>query len=169
MLVGLGCEVIQTGAFAKDFGLAGRDDFHAFTIQDVGGASMTVHSTAVVADAALAATGAIVRPVAGAPFRGVVASFTDADPNGTAADFSGTISWGDGTTSAGTIAANGRGGFTVSASTTYAASGFYTVHVTISDAGGAKTAIDTGAAVTSLNHRVEHGLTGGTGFCRLSS
>jgi altronate hydrolase len=42
MLVGLGCEVIQTGRFAKDFGLAGRETFQAFTIQDVGGTRRAV-------------------------------------------------------------------------------------------------------------------------------
>jgi altronate hydrolase len=42
MLVGLGCEVIQTGRFAKDFGLAGRESFQAFTIQDVGGTRRAV-------------------------------------------------------------------------------------------------------------------------------
>ena len=42
MLVGLGCEVVQTGRFAKDYGLAGRDDFQAFTIQDVGGTRRAV-------------------------------------------------------------------------------------------------------------------------------
>jgi len=42
MLVGLGCEVIQTGRFAKDYGLAGREDFQAFTIQDVGGTRKAV-------------------------------------------------------------------------------------------------------------------------------
>lgn len=42
MLVGLGCEVIQTGRFAKDFGLAGRETFQSFTIQDVGGTRRAV-------------------------------------------------------------------------------------------------------------------------------
>ncbi|HEY1426474.1 MAG TPA: UxaA family hydrolase, partial [Caulobacteraceae bacterium] len=37
LLVGLGCEVLQTGRFAKDSGLAGRESFQSFTIQDVGG------------------------------------------------------------------------------------------------------------------------------------
>jgi len=37
MLVGLGCEVLQTGRFARDFGLAGRESFQSFTIQDAGG------------------------------------------------------------------------------------------------------------------------------------
>jgi arabinonate dehydratase len=42
MLVGLGCEVIQTGRFAKDFGLAGHDTFQSFTIQDAGGTRKAV-------------------------------------------------------------------------------------------------------------------------------
>ena len=42
MLVGLGCEVIQTAKFAQDFGLAGRDGFQSFTIQDVGGTRKAV-------------------------------------------------------------------------------------------------------------------------------
>lgn len=42
MLVGLGCEVIQTGRFAKDFGLADRETFQAFTIQEVGGTRRAV-------------------------------------------------------------------------------------------------------------------------------
>jgi altronate hydrolase len=42
MLVGLGCEVVQTGRFAKDFGLSGRETFQAFTIQDAGGTRRAV-------------------------------------------------------------------------------------------------------------------------------
>lgn len=37
LLVGLGCEVIQTGQLARDFGLAGQETFRSFTIQEVGG------------------------------------------------------------------------------------------------------------------------------------
>jgi altronate hydrolase len=37
MLVGLGCEVLQVGQFARDFGLAGREEFRSFTIQEAGG------------------------------------------------------------------------------------------------------------------------------------
>jgi altronate hydrolase len=36
--------VIQTGKFAKDFGLAGRDSFQSFTIQDVGGTRRAVEA-----------------------------------------------------------------------------------------------------------------------------
>ncbi len=42
LLVGLGCEVIQVGRFAEDFGLTGRPDFLSFTMQDVGGTRRAV-------------------------------------------------------------------------------------------------------------------------------
>jgi altronate hydrolase len=42
LLVGLGCEVVQIGRFAKDFGLAGREDFQAYTIQEAGGTRRAV-------------------------------------------------------------------------------------------------------------------------------
>lgn len=42
LLVGLGCEVIQSAQLAKDFGLQGREDFRTFTIQDVGGTRKAV-------------------------------------------------------------------------------------------------------------------------------
>ena len=42
ILVGLGCEVIQVARLAQDYGLAGRDDFKVFTIQDVGGTRKAV-------------------------------------------------------------------------------------------------------------------------------
>ncbi|MBL8551176.1 MAG: altronate dehydratase [Hyphomonadaceae bacterium] len=44
MLVGLGCEVIQTAKFAQDFGLAGSERFHAFTIQESGGTRRAVEA-----------------------------------------------------------------------------------------------------------------------------
>jgi altronate hydrolase len=44
LLVGLGCEVVQVGRLIKDYGLAGRNDFEAFTIQDVGGTRRAVEA-----------------------------------------------------------------------------------------------------------------------------
>jgi hypothetical protein len=105
-----------------------------------------------------------VSPVAGAPFSGVVATFTDADPGGTVSDYSAPIAWGDDSTAAGTIAANGQGGFTVSGSTTYANPGPYTVYVTIYDAGGAAAAVSSPATVTSLGIGVQKGQSAGIGF-----
>jgi altronate hydrolase len=44
LLVGLGCEVVQAGRLVKDYGLGGRPDFDAFTIQDVGGTRRAVEA-----------------------------------------------------------------------------------------------------------------------------
>ena len=44
LLVGLGCETLQLGGFMKRYGLAGRDDVQAFTIQDVGGTRRAVEA-----------------------------------------------------------------------------------------------------------------------------
>ncbi|HJT33292.1 MAG TPA: DUF4214 domain-containing protein [Pirellulales bacterium] len=89
-----------------------------------------------VADAALAATGATIAPTEGLSFSGVVANFTDADPNGTASDYTAMIAWGDGSTTSGTVAANGSGGFQVTGDHTYTEEGTSTITVTIADVGG---------------------------------
>jgi PKD repeat protein len=98
----------------------------------------TVTGTANVADAPLTATGLNLTVEVGEPFSGPVATFTDADPGGTAADYTVTIDWGDGSASAnGTVAANGGGGFDANGSHTYATAGQKTATVTVTDAGGA--------------------------------
>jgi hypothetical protein len=66
-----------------------------------------------------------------------VANFTDTDPGGTVSDYSAAVTWGDGTTSSGTIGASGTG-FTVSGTHAYAHPGSYSVSVTIADAGGSQ-------------------------------
>src|SRR3979411_1919961 len=67
-----------------------------------------------VADAPLTATGRAVTGTAGVAFNGVVASYTDSDPNGKATDYRAIISWGDGQSSGGTISPTSQGGFDVS-------------------------------------------------------
>jgi hypothetical protein len=64
-----------------------------------------------VNDAALtAAAGASLTGTEGAALTGVtVATFSDANPNATVNDFTATITWGDGGTSAGTVVASGNG------------------------------------------------------------
>ncbi|MBV9123371.1 MAG: hypothetical protein JO112_08445, partial [Planctomycetes bacterium] len=101
-----------------------------------------------MADAPLSA---IARPVSAVEGQGVsnvqVATFTDADPNGQAGDYTATIQWGDGDTSAGSISA-GTGDFVVTASKPhpYAEEGSYTVSISIHDVGGATTDVTTFAA-----------------------
>jgi hypothetical protein len=70
-------------------------------------------------------------------FSGVVASFTDANPFATVADFTATINWDDLTLpSSGTVTANAIGGFDVSGAHAYASTGTFTVTTTINDVGG---------------------------------
>jgi hypothetical protein len=96
----------------------------------------TVTSTATVADAPLTSTCAL-RAVSPQSFSGAVASLTDANPKGTASDFTATIAWGDGTTTSGTL--TGAGPFTVNGSHTYTSTGAFTVTTKMVDVGGSTT------------------------------
>jgi hypothetical protein len=80
-----------------------------------------------------------------------VASFTDSNAAAVASNFTATINWGDGTTSAGTI--TGGPTFLVSGTHTYAVGGTFTVSVTISDAApgtGTATVLDTATPVSPV-------------------
>jgi len=80
-------------------------------------------------------------------FNRTLATFTDADPNGTLSDYTATIDWGDGQTTNGTIAPNHRGGWSVSGSHTYASVGRLAITVTVNDTGGATANTTTQARV----------------------
>ena len=109
---------------------------------------LPLSGTVAVADAPLTATGADVVATEGASTGQVtVASFTDANPDATAADFTATINWGDGTSSAGSVAVAGDG-FSVDGAHTYAEEGQYTVGVSIDDKGGS-TAGTSGTAMVA--------------------
>jgi hypothetical protein len=73
------------------------------------------------------------------PFTGVVATFSDTDPNGNARDFTALINWGDGHRTVGQVVADGQGGFNVVGSNTYALAGTFAVSVDVMDFGGAPT------------------------------
>jgi hypothetical protein len=117
------------------------------TVSDNEGGQTSAGTAIQVADAPLSATGTAVTPVTKTAFTGVVAGFTDADPNCTPSDYTATIAWGDGHTSGGTIVSNGSGGFTVSGTNTYAADGVYAIALTITDAGGSSTTASSTAYV----------------------
>jgi hypothetical protein len=129
------------------------------TISDVGGFTTTVSSPVNVADAALTATSVNVRAVEGASTPMTVATFTDADPNAVASDFTATtINWGDGHTTLGTVMPSG-GVFAVTGTNPYAEEGPYTINVTISDGGGFTTTVSSpvnvaDAALTATNVNV---------------
>src|SRR5207253_662808 len=94
-------------------------------IVDDGGATASATDAATVGDAALSATnGAGVTATEGTSTGPVtVATFTDASPGATAADFAGnSIAWGDGSSSAATVTLS-SGIFSVKGSHTYAEEG----------------------------------------------
>jgi PKD repeat protein len=107
------------------------------------GLSSTTAFTVNVSDAPLIATGRNI--VASNPVSATVASFVDTDPTNTAgdsnqdpSDYSATINWGDGNTTAGNIVPNGVG-FDVTGTHTYSAAdlGPQTLQIHICDVGGA--------------------------------
>jgi ELWxxDGT repeat protein len=105
------------------------------TVAD-GAGPVTATEAVQVADAPLYAHGGSYTLTAGAAYNGPVASFRDANPLSTAADYQAVIAWGDGSTSAGVVTADGKGGFVVSGGHTYAAAGQYPAVVQVQDAGG---------------------------------
>jgi hypothetical protein len=82
---------------------------------------------------AISATGTTINATEGAKFTGTVATFTDPTITSTAAEYSATIDWGDGSSSAGTVSGPTGGPFTVSGGHTYAEEGTYAIKVTITD------------------------------------
>src|SRR5262249_55705092 len=100
------------------------------------GSTLTINATAVVADAPLTINVVAPQPTEQAPFTAAVAIFSDANLNAPMSDYSATVSWGDGTTSPGTITPNGDGTYVVKASHTYAQDIDYTLSVAVSDVGG---------------------------------
>ncbi len=115
------------------------------TIKDLGGSSTTDSGTTSVSDAALAA--GTVTATAGMTATSLSATFTDGNHNAPTSDFSGTINWGDSSTSSFTSSAvSGSGGsYTVSGSHQYAGPGSFPITVSINDDGGSSTT-DSGEA-----------------------
>jgi YD repeat-containing protein len=106
----------------------------------VDGQSATVLSKANVGAAALSGSSAL-GSGNGLNYSGSVANFSDGDNDTNPADYLAQIQWGDGGTSAGSIA-HGLLNFTVSGSHTYASTGNYTVTTLITDlADGSSTTV----------------------------
>ena len=107
----------------------------------------------------------------GANFSGKVSDFDDFDIFGTASDYFASIAWGDGNTSAGTIAGPDGGPFTVNGAHIYDEHGVYSGTVTITDVGGATTGNSITATIAEVSPLVVTGKniseTVGVGFTTL--
>ena len=112
---------------------------------DYFGFSASGNGSSAVADASLSGSKKNFSAAVGVSFTKVVARFTDADPSGTASDYSASINWGDGATTTGTIS-----GFNVKGTHAYATTGPYTITTTISDVGGASVSVNTKANIGYL-------------------
>ena len=104
------------------------------TVLDDGGSMTAGNGTADVNDASLTASCAV-PPASPLVFSASTETFTDADPNAIATDYTATIDWGDGSpVSGGTITGGpGNGPYTVSGTHTYATTGVYTITTTAVD------------------------------------
>ncbi|HEV3345100.1 MAG TPA: TIGR03118 family protein, partial [Pirellulales bacterium] len=119
------------------------------TISDTDGSQATVQGTADVAQATLVAHALPVKSDGLAVSNANVAGFLDTGGADPLANYSATIDWGDGSTSAGTVSSGPTpadspisiGFFTVAGSHTYTAPGDYTSTVTISDSDGSQATV----------------------------
>lgn len=98
-----------------------------------GTGTATITSTATITEAdSLSGTALNFSGPAGTSVTPVVATFKDTNTANVASDFTARIDWGDATVTAGVVS-GGNGGFSVSGTHTYAATGTFSVTVTLSD------------------------------------
>jgi photosystem II stability/assembly factor-like uncharacterized protein len=109
------------------------------TVTDTAGTAISqVQGIVTVTDAPITASGTTFDATEGVATGSiVVANFQDANPFTTAADFSATIAWGDGTSSTGTVvAASSPGTYQVTGGHTFGSPGSFPVSITVTSSGG---------------------------------
>ena len=102
---------------------------------------------ATIQDASLTAAGIDITGTAGQSLTTAVAHITDANPGATPGDFTVQITWGDGSTSPGSVTVSAAGGFDVLGTHTYPASGTFPLSASVSDVGGAAIAPSSTASI----------------------
>lgn len=115
---------------------------------DPNSANNSASATVNVVDARIMVTRLFSQPfpAEGQSFAADLASIVDSNPLGTAADFSATIAWGDGSVSPAVLGRSSGTAIIVSAMHTYSEEGVYNVSVTVNDVGGSS-----GSANLQLN------------------
>jgi hypothetical protein len=134
-----GTVIEQGGAFVVlgSYTYADEGSYTAnVTLTDPGSgtASATAQTGVTVAEGdALTGNPYIIMAPPNKTFGVTVATFTDTNTANAASDFTATIDWGDGSTSAGIVTGGTGGNYTVRGSHDYASSGTFTVNVTLAD------------------------------------
>ncbi|HEV3340686.1 MAG TPA: DUF4214 domain-containing protein, partial [Pirellulales bacterium] len=129
--------------------------------------AITATSSANIASATITGSGGIVATAVAvtgyeysAPTSIAVATFTDGDGSLPAGDFSASINWGDGRTSAGSVSLS-SGTYTITGSHEYLDEGRYTVQVSVAETAGTPTNGATSATVAATATIHEELLAGG--------
>ena len=84
-----------------------------------GGTSAPATASITANPSVIAVTIPGISATAGQSFTGTVATFNDTNPNATAGQYTASIAWGDGSTSAGVVVVDSGGGFDVTGTHTY--------------------------------------------------
>jgi hypothetical protein len=134
-----GYNVIGTHTYTK------AGDYSVVVSINDAGTVTTVTSMARLVESHITARGLTAIGTATMDVNYTIAAFRDSDRDATAAQFTASIDWADGSTSAGTVEADGSGGFRVSGHHRYATTGLRSVKITISDTSG-RSATATGTA-----------------------
>ena len=154
-----GGECTPSSGSTKDISFTPEEEgtYHVtFTAIDKDGGPGSTTQDVVVADAPLTAGGEDVEATVGVEVRDVVvATFTDADPQGNKDDYTAKIHWGDGYTSDGTISLNSDGRFEVTSTYTYATAETFTITVDIKDEGNAETSTTSTATVDPVHAELD--------------
>ncbi|HEX4794584.1 MAG TPA: hypothetical protein VH370_12365 [Humisphaera sp.] len=128
-------------------------------VNDPSNSTATTVSSANILDLPISASGKSLTGFEGRVLSNTVASFTDANLLAPASDFTASINWGDGHTTAGTVVKDGAGRFHVTGNHAYAADKKYVVKVTINDPGGSDAVATSSASIAESPLDSAHGLT----------
>lgn len=153
------------GCASSNWSVSGTHTYRlpgAYPASFFGVLSLTVSTPATVGDDpnSIVPSPVTVSPVVGAPFSGVVATFTDTNQLAQASDFTATINWGDGQITSGTVALSPTQGFQVAGSHTYARVGAFPVAVKIQHLGKDPGVLGATATDASSAHVTDAVLTG---------
>lgn len=144
--------VLVTGSHVYDANTPTTAYTVKVTLHDDGPRTATRTLKATIADAALTAEAAKSFVAPGAQSSSpVVASFKDAaGSQAKAADFTATVNWGDGTSSAGAVAQTAAGAFNVSGTHTYSTAGVKALTIKVTDEEGQTLSMTATATVPAL-------------------